>query len=115
MPDHYLPAALGVLIAGEDMLREAGHVPGSSRPRGWSRGATGFKKLARDGMAVLWVQQCGQFWIIERSLRLDCGYMHDETLVFAFAPRPIWTHTRQEAMRLSEYCDPIPPALVAGA
>jgi hypothetical protein len=75
MPDWYLPSADGVLIAGEDVLRAAGHRPGASRLTGWSRATSGFKKAARDGTTVLWVQQCGKFWIIERSLRLEGGYI----------------------------------------
>jgi len=114
MPDWYLPSAEGVLIAGEDILGAAGHRPGSPDPAGWSHGASGFRKLARDGKTVLWVQRCGQFWIIERSLRLGRGDTRGETLVFAFGARPIWTRTRAAAMRLAEFCDPIPPAPVAG-
>jgi hypothetical protein len=113
MPDWYLSAGDGVLIAGEYLLRAA-HRPGPTHPTGWSRGASGFKKTARDGNSVLWVQQCGKFWIIERSLRLDGGYMKDETLVSAFGSRPIWTHTREDAMRLAELCDAIPTAAVVG-
>jgi hypothetical protein len=114
MPDWYLRSADGVLIAGKDILRAAGHRPGTPHLTGWSCGASGFKKTARDGKTILWVQQCGKFWIIERSLRLDGDYMKDETLVFAFGSRPIWTRTREVAMRLAELCDPIPAAAMSG-
>jgi hypothetical protein len=113
IPDWYLSQADGAVIAGEDMLRAAGW-PGRSRPAGWSRGASGFKKTARDGKTILWVQRCGQFWIIERSLRVDAGVVKDETLVFAIGPRPIWTRTPGAGMWLAEYCDTTPPLLVAG-
>jgi hypothetical protein len=38
--------------------------------------------------------------------------MHDEALSVASVPLPIWTRTRQAAMRLAELCDPIPPVMV---
>jgi hypothetical protein len=91
-----------------------GFESGVSSPAHWSRGTSGFKKIARDGKAVLWVQRCGEFWIIERSLRVDADLVKDETLVFAFGPRPIWTRTLEEAMWLAEYCDPMPRPPVAG-
>ena len=112
MPNWYLPSADGALVAGEDMLDAVGHRSGVRHPAGWSRGISGFKKTARDGTTVLWVQQCGNFWIIERSLLLHDGYMKDETLVSG--SRPIWTRTRQAAMQLAEHCDPMPRDPVAG-
>ena len=113
MPNWYLPSADGALIAGEAMLDAVGHRSGVRHPAGWSRGISGFKKTARDGTTVLWVQQCGNFWIIERSLRLEGGYMKDETLTSVSSSRPIWTRTREAAMRLAEYCDPMPAAAEA--
>jgi hypothetical protein len=38
--------------------------------------------------------------------------MHDEALSVASVPLPIWTRTRQQAMRLAEYLDATPPALM---
>jgi len=114
MPEWYMQSAKTVLIAGYDMLRAAGHRSGVSQPAGWSRGASGFKKTARDDKSVLWIQRCGLFWMIERSRFLDCGDMRNEALAFTFGPMPIWAPTRQTAMRLAEHCDPIPCAPVAG-
>src|SRR5215203_5276197 len=79
MPDGYMPSAEGVLIAGEAMLHAVGHLPGASPPIGWFRRASGFSKTAPDAKSVLWVQQCGGFWIIERSRLLDDGRTRDET------------------------------------
>jgi hypothetical protein len=114
LPDWYLSQADGAVIAGADMLRAAGRRPGHSRPAGWSRGVSGFKKTSRDGKTILWVQQCGKFWIIERSLPVDADLVKDETLVFAFGPRQICTRTPEAAMWLAEYCDPMPRPPVAG-
>jgi hypothetical protein len=85
-----------------------------AHPPGWSRRISGFKKTARDGKSFLWVQPWGKFWIIERSIRLDAVYMQDEALVSAFGAWPIWTRTRQAAMQLAEFCDPMPRDPVTG-
>jgi hypothetical protein len=116
MPDDYLPEAPGVLIAGEEMLRAAGHVPASHRPAGWTPGESGtfMRRRRRDGDHTLWVRKCGKLWLIERSLDLDSGLRREiEALVFAFGPRPICTRTYVAAMRLAEHCDPSPGASVA--
>jgi hypothetical protein len=114
MPEWYLPSAQRVLIAAHNILCAAGHRPTTFYPTGWSRGASGFKKASRDGKSVLWVQPCGKFWIIERSIHLDAVYMQDEALVSAFGAWPIWTRTRQAAMQLAEHCDPVPRDPVTG-
>src|SRR5262249_49217344 len=114
MPDWYLRSADGVLIAGEDMLRAAGHRPGAAPPTGGAPSAACFKKKARDGKTRPLVQRGGKLWIIERSVRLDSDYVKDETLVFAFGSRPIWTRTREAAMRLADLCDPIPAVAMSG-
>ena len=114
MPGWYLRSAREVLIAARDILPTSGHRPGPFHAAGWSRGASGFKKASRDGKSVLWVQPCGKFWIIERSIHLDTFYFQDEALVSAFGARAIWTRTRQAAMELAEYCDPMPRDPVTG-
>jgi hypothetical protein len=108
MPDYYMPSVKAVAIAGEDILQAIGHQPGAFDPPGWSHDASGFKKGVREGRAVLCVQRCGRFWIIERVSKLDGGEVRDEALMFALSPIPIWTRTRQSAMHLAEYCDPVP-------
>jgi hypothetical protein len=114
MPEWYLRSAREVLIAARDILATSGHWPGTFHAAGWSRGASGFKKASRDGKSVLWVQSCGKFWTIERSIHLDAVYMEDMVLVSAFGALPIWTRTRQAAMELAEYCDPLPRDPITG-
>jgi hypothetical protein len=41
------------------------------------------------------------------------GYLQEQALVCAFARTPMWARTRAAAMRLAEYCDPLPRATVA--
>jgi hypothetical protein len=112
LPADYLPQAPAVMIAGEDLLREAGYVPGSRRPPGWKPfGAGAFIKRSSDGKHVLRVRQCGNSrspWVTERLRDLfdepawdDCQKL--EALVLPFGPRPIWALTPQAAMRLAEY------------
>jgi hypothetical protein len=114
MPEWYLRSAQEVLVAAPHILSTSGHRPGTFHAAGWSHGASGFKKVSRDGKSVLWVQPCGKFWIVERSIYLDAFYMQDEALVSAFGARPIWTRTRQAAMELAEHCDPMPWTPVTG-
>jgi hypothetical protein len=121
LPDYYLHGP-GVWIAGADMLLAAGHVPGGARPHGWHQFCRGaYTKPSRDGHYTMRVRQHGKFWIIERSGEVDVdgvGYRGIEALVFNFqarlAPMPIWTHTCPAAMRLAEFCEPVPPARVKG-
>jgi hypothetical protein len=57
------------------------------------------------------VRACGDFWTVER---LHVGDGPDYALVCVFSARPIWAHRRQAAMRLADYCDPMPQPPVAG-
>jgi hypothetical protein len=112
MPADYLPEAPGVMFAGEAMLSAAGYIPGSNRPRRWCRiGPGNYKKYV--GKHTLMVRQCGgprsEHWTIER---LDEDY-NTEALVFPFGHAPIFARSFQAAMRLAEYCYPIPRPPVA--
>jgi hypothetical protein len=58
MPRDYLPDAPGVIFPGEAVLRAAGYVPGSNRPRGWRRPwPANYRKYV--GYHTLLVRQCG--------------------------------------------------------
>jgi hypothetical protein len=109
MPADYLPDAPGVMFAGEDVLSAAGYVPGSNRPRGWLRHLPGdYRKPV--GKHALVVRQCGnarsERWTVERvEPWADKGI---EALVYSPGRAPIWARTYQAAMRLAEYCYPIP-------
>ena len=109
MPADYLPDAPGVMFAGEEVFSAAGYVRGSNRPRGWHQHLPGdYRKPF--GEHVLVVRQCGnarsQRWTVERvEPRADKGL---EALVSSGEKVPIWARTYQAAMRLAEYCYPIP-------
>jgi hypothetical protein len=119
MPDDYLPTARGILIAGRDMLRAAGYVPGSCRPRGWSRRNPGvFARPSAESQHILWVRQCGRFWVIERSFEFSehgCDFRDDYALTCALTDMPISTRTYQAAMRLAEHCDMSPRPARSGS
>jgi hypothetical protein len=116
MPADYLPAAPGVMFAGEDVLSAAGYNPASYRPRGWVRHLPGdYRK--RVGKHVLEVRQCGnsrsKHWTIERFEFWD--YKGMEALVLPGEhSEPIWARTYQAAMRVAEYCYPIARPPIAG-
>ena len=114
LPADRLPDAQGVIMAGEDMLRAAGYIPGSNRPRGWCRLTPGnYRKNV--GKHILMVRQCGgprsQHWTIER---LDEDYNTEQLVIPLGRLTPIFALTYQAAMRLAEYCYPNPRAPVAG-
>jgi hypothetical protein len=113
MPADYLPEARGVMLAGEDMLSAAGYVGGSNRPHKWVQIQPGnYRKYV--GKHILMVRQCGgprsEHWTIER---LDEDY-NTEALLVPFGHAPIFARKYQAAMRLAEYCHPIPRPPVAG-
>jgi len=131
IPSPYMLSVSGVLLAGKDMLIAAGDVSGASEPVGWVATVPAipegycfalcrtadFEKPSRDGNYVLRAKRFGKFWAPERSIKITSGrytYRSIEALVFAFGEIPIWTRTRQAAMRLAEHCDPIPATPVAG-
>jgi hypothetical protein len=116
IPADYLPAAPGVMFAGENALRAAGYIPGSNRPQGWRKHQPGCYRK-RVGKHVLQVRQCGNsrstHWTIERfEPWADKGI---EALVCTYGNFvPIWARTYQAAMRLAEHCYPIARPPVAG-
>jgi hypothetical protein len=131
IPPAYMLKVSGVLLAGRDMLIAIGMAPGAPEPDGWlpavpaipddacfplSRTAD-FEKPSRDGNRVLRAKRFGKFWAPERSTKITSGrykYRLIEALVFPFGEIPIWTRTRQAAMRLAEHCDPFPATPVMG-
>jgi hypothetical protein len=118
------------LLQVEIHCSRAGEFPGAPDPHGWTPGvplmpdvyggrawgeAADFEKPSLDGKRMLRVKRHGKFWMPERSTRLSGRYKYRqiEALVFPFGEMPIWTRTQQAAMRLAEYCDPIPSSPMA--
>jgi hypothetical protein len=117
LPEWYLRHSQGALIAGENILKAAGYRARSHQPYGWKKiHRFKFERVSDDGQRILLVRGCGDFWTVERLQTGDGRTMpfYDAyALVCAFSCRPIWAHRRQAAMRLAEYCDPMPRPSVA--
>ena len=111
IPAYYLPSATGVLIAGSTILQAIAYRSGGPSPTGWTRGADGLCRRSYSGDRTLWVQRCGDLWIVERTATTLVG--QDEALVCAFSGNPIWTRTMVSAMLLAEHCDPLPLTALA--
>ena len=101
----------GVLLAGEDLLRAAGHVPGSKRPKGWREGVEGFGRRAED-RKYLRTSKHGYYWFVFRSTTRS--HFDYEYLTFAFDKVPLCASTAQEAMRLADHFHPDPGKTLGG-
>jgi hypothetical protein len=99
LPDYYCPWAPGIVIASDYLLQAANYHAGSHAPKGWVPGQPDVftKAIYRNRLKV---RGCGEFWTVEREI--------NEVLAFPHGPVPLFTHTRQAAMRLAEYCHPKP-------
>jgi hypothetical protein len=131
IPPLYMPHVSRVLIADNQLLNSIGMVPGAPEPSGWSPAVppisesnafrlermADFEKPSRDGNRVLRAKRFGKFWAPQRAIPKISNrvkYRSMETLAFGHEEMPIWVRTYQAAMRLAEYCDPIPVTPVAG-
>jgi hypothetical protein len=124
MPSDYLPEAPGVAIAGDAILRAIGYRFGSQRLHGWFKTNTGVFRYRegqrRLGGIILQVRQAGTLWVIERYRDGDwldpAGRpgLNIYALVCTQTGRLIWAPTYQAAMRLANYCHPIPQPPIVG-
>ena len=97
MPYDFCPWAPGLVVASDYLLEAAGYRPGLRRPSGWKEGRPDvFTKVIYGNR--LKVRGCGELWTVERE--------NEEILAFPFGPVPMFTRTREGAMRLAEYCHP---------
>ena len=114
LPTDVLPGARGALVAGEDLLKAAGHFPGSEWPEGWSKAASAdcFHRCCEETKYILEVDKIGDRWLVLRTNALLAENL--EALVLAFEQVPICTNTFQEAMRLADHCHPDPGQTVGG-
>jgi hypothetical protein len=72
----------GVLLAGEGLLRAAGHLPGSKRPKGWREATLRFGRRTDDRKYTLKVVEENGYWfVMRRNSRSD---MDLEYLALAF-------------------------------
>lgn len=109
---HQFPNSTGVLLAGEGLLRAAGHVPGSRRPKGWYEAVVGFGRRAEDRRYTLRTFNLSDYWFVMR--RTSRSYTTMEYLALAFDKVPLCARTAEEAMRLADHCHPDPGQTIPG-
>jgi hypothetical protein len=91
----FVPWAPGVVVASETLLQTCGCGRGTRALKGWREVRPDeFHKKANP--LNLYVGACGDFWGIERQ--------NYEALVFDAASLPIFTKTKEDAMRLAVAC-----------
>jgi hypothetical protein len=109
---HQFSNSTGVLLAGEGLLRAAGHVPGSRQPKGWREAVDGFGRRAEDKKYTLRTIKLGDYWfVMRRTLRSNVDM---EYLALAFDEVPLCAQTAEEAMRLADHCHPDPGQTIPG-
>jgi hypothetical protein len=64
LPTDVLPSAIGALLAGKDLLRAAGHFPGSEWPEGWFKvpSTDCFHRCCEQTKYILEVYKFGDYW-----------------------------------------------------
>jgi hypothetical protein len=112
LPNDIMPRATGALLAAEDLLRAAGHLPGSGRPKGWRKNGDCFYHRFKDSGITLEISKSGDYWFVTRIER----YLIESFafLALAFEQVPICTNTFEEAMRLADHCHPDPGQTLGG-
>ena len=106
LPNWFVPAARGVAIASDTLLRKTGYRHGSDRLRGWYE--TNPQYYARDmgGDSFLMVRESQDtgLWTVERLGELRRYVDIDDVLIFPFGWTPIFTRSYQSAVWLATYC-----------
>ena len=110
MDEWNLPPYAGGRIAGEELLRRAGYRPALRLPRRWTESIPGsFRQFERDGVHVRWVRSIGgNLWFMTRAI-YDGTYHTYQELTYIVGPLLILTRGYHAAMRLAEWCNPLPP------
>jgi hypothetical protein len=114
LPTDVLPRATGALLAGKDLLRAAGHLPGSGWPKGWFKvpSPNCFHRCCVLTKYILEVCKFGDYWFVLRTNGLLPENF--EALALAFEQVPICSATSKGAMRLADHCHPDPGQTVGG-
>jgi hypothetical protein len=115
LPEAYLSAAKGVLVAGPDLIRGLDYLSGSDYSD-WvpSQDSAVLERVFPELNSCLRVSRHGEFWYVQRIIVGQYNREEFQALVVAFENVPICTHTSDEAMRLAEHCHPVPRSPTAG-
>ena len=93
--NRYVEWSPGIVIASDYLLRVAQQ--NSRQPLDWHRSSQHDGFETTSGSLV--VRKRGEFWAIEQ---------HDRVLVFIYGSMPVCTRTPEAAIKLAEYCYPMP-------
>jgi hypothetical protein len=105
LPRWFLSTYNTVGIASDEFLQEADYQAGV-QPEGWQSDRSGVFWKPVGSWDTLLVRACGDLWTIERKRA------YEETLFSG--GRIICARNRDAAMRLAEYCHPLPDGLCVG-
>jgi hypothetical protein len=113
LPEHFLSATKGVLVAGPDLIGRLDDFSGSEHTWKPSLHGDGFGHDLPESNCCLLVDRLGEFWYVSRLIVGEHNF-GPQVLVVAFDNVPICTRTSDEAIRLAEHCHPIPRSPMAG-
>jgi hypothetical protein len=110
LPDDFLNAAKGVVVAGPDLTRGLAKCSDSDFSSGWMPADDGtvFHRDFCDLNGGLIVNRIGEFWYVQTAIVRERHRAEYWVLVVAFDNVPICTRTHEEAIRLAEHCHPNP-------
>jgi len=109
LPEHFLSAAKGVLVAHPDLIGSLGDFSRSGYTWKPNLRGDGFDSALPKERRILQVKQIGQFWYIQRiGVDRPDRFLDFQVLVFPFENVPFCTRTCEDAMRLAEHCSPMP-------
>ena len=100
LPDWFVPRAHGAAIVAPGLVCRLGFSPSCFQPRGWlpRTKLDGYEKFLRHRRRL--VRKCGELFSVECSLSRTIAY--GGVLVWHLGAMPVFTHTPQEAMFLSQ-------------
>lgn len=100
LPDWFVPRARGAAIVAPDFVCKLGFSPSCFEPRGWlpRTKLDGYEKSLRGRRRL--VRKCEGLFSVECSLSRTIAY--GGVLVWYLGAMPVFTHTPQEAMFLSQ-------------
>jgi hypothetical protein len=100
LSDWFVPRSHGAAIIAPSLVCKFGFSPSCFEPRGWLTRTKldGYHKWLRDRRRL--VRKCGDLFSVECSLSRTM--VHSRVLVWHLGAMPVFTHTPQEAMFLSQ-------------
>jgi hypothetical protein len=116
LPDDFLSAAKGVVVAGPDLACELDKCSDSDFASRWIPADDGavFHRDFGEITGGLVVNRIGEFWYVQTAIVREPNRTKYWVLVVAFDNVPICARTPEEAIRLAEHCYPNPRSPMPG-